>query len=85
MMEWQTIESAPKDSNILLYAIGADDGPMHVIAHWGCATHCFSSRKICPTPYCDPRWLGELGTRFGVTFTHWMPLPDPPKPRGGNG
>lgn len=81
---WRDIESAPKDGTaVLLYAVGADKRPMRVIAHWACATHCFSSglppcRLGKPDSTCDLRWLGELGTRYGVTFTLWRPLPAPP-------
>ncbi len=76
---WCPIETAPKDgSGVLLYAMGIDGKPMRVIARWGCAIHCFSSAKICPKPACDFRWLGELGTKYGVVFTHWQPLPQPP-------
>ncbi len=78
-MDWQPISTAPKDGSILLYAVGADARPMHVIARWDCATHAFSSRTVCPTKNCDFRWLGEMGIRYGVVFTHWMPLPEPPR------
>lgn len=83
---WQPISTAPKDRTaILLHAIGADQRPMIVIARWACSAegHLFSSVRVCGTGKrgpCNYEWLGEMGTRYGVPFTHWMPLPKPPTP-----
>lgn len=83
---WRPIEDAPRDfTGIMVIGIGADNRPMRAIVHWGCATHCFSSRhhdcRSSPEPDCELRWLGEMGTRYGIEFTHWQPLPTPPTPR----
>jgi len=78
-LEWRPIETAPKDGTpLLLCATGADGRPLIVIASWGCRAHCFSSIPVCPSPECRFRWLGEMGIKYGVDFTHWMPLPAPP-------
>ncbi|OVE94426.1 hypothetical protein B7W85_12815 [Allorhizobium ampelinum] len=66
-MEWQPIETCPKDeSDFLAYypAMDGDDAFQEVV--------CF---------YQDwPRSMNcEPYTRGGVDPTHWMPLPSPPK------
>lgn len=81
-MTWQPIETAPRDfTGILACANGADGRALRAIVRWGCARHAhLSVRRRCPDdPDCDMRWLGEMGTRYGVEFTHWMPLPAPPE------
>lgn len=80
-MDWQPIETAPKDfTGILACAKGADGRPLRAIVRWACARHAhLSSPHDCGlSADCDMRWLGEMGTRYGVEFTHWQPLPDAP-------
>ena len=79
-MDWQPIETAPKDfTTILGYAVGADNRPLHALIAWGCPKCVF--RSDMSTLHCDHphEWLGHMAARYGVTFTHWMPLPAPPQ------
>ena len=76
--QWQPIETAPKDKAVLLYALGADNRPMRVIARWMCPNHMFdSSVQKCDCECYE--WIGVMGTRYDVVFTHWMPIPKGPK------
>ncbi len=79
VQQWQPIETAPKDgTHILLVGIGADNRPMTVIASWTCIEHLFlSSRHPSQCDDCNKEWYGT--SRFGIDFTHWMPLPQPPE------
>ncbi len=74
MAEWQLIESAPKDGMpILVYFNNMYDDRQYEVARWE------------PLSYnCSPDWAagpecGEHSFRHGVSPTHWMPLPEPPK------
>lgn len=66
-MEWQPIETAPKDRRVLLwgrYWNGVDKFQHPLIGIW------------------DPnvgRWIIPGEFRFGVHPSYWMPLPPPPK------
>lgn len=66
-MEWQPIETAPKDTALLLWGKYWNDKDVFqrpLIGQWN--------------PHsATQRWeiLGEL--RFGIRPTHWMPLPEP--------
>lgn len=61
-MEWQPIETAPKDERILVY----QDGAMHV-AHHKSHGIVFAIVEDRDNAYvCTP------------PPTHWMPLPPPP-------
>ena len=77
-MEWQPIETAPKDGKqILLYRKGAVyPGPTQ-IGWWNAKWHPFNSNT--PTG----RWDGgpTAPTRLGppTSPNHWMPLPLPPE------
>ena len=83
---WQDISTAPKDGNPLLaISTGTEYPPMHAIVAWGCLTHMFSSAHQCtrhPSSDCRFEWLGERAARYGVPFTHWLPLPSPPSQEG---
>jgi len=73
---WQPIETAPTDKAILAYAVGVDGRPMKAIVNWMCPVHAhLSSIRNCD---CIPEWIGVMGARYGVTFTHWMHLPPDP-------
>lgn len=71
-MEWQPIETAPKDQTILV--IGRDggrkNGPKHYVlaSWWGSG---FVDRAL-------EDGNRDLGSRL-VHLTHWMPLPAAPK------
>lgn len=65
MSEWKPIETAPKDGSPVL----AFFGPRHIEGvFWDDApgVWCFYSDGDITFPYKQP--------------THWMPLPEPPKP-----
>ena len=69
MREWQQIETAPKDQEILMY-FGADAlSPFSV----GCWTRQWEMQSIGISHIED-----HLGEYFQFP-THWMPLPQPPK------
>ena len=62
-MEWQPIETAPKDKEILLYS----DSDGYGISGWN-EEH---QRWYVYNHYEEQLYL--------FPATHWMPLPDPPK------
>ena len=63
MMEWQLIETAPKDgTSVLLW-----DGGV-VIGEWRPGYH----------PWNEGSWLIEGGQITARNATHWMPLPEKP-------
>lgn len=72
-MEWQPIETAPKDGTRILT----------------CKIIAGEKRILCPAvnEWNDPSrtGLGSLGWWASTALTdptHWMPLPGPPKPEG---
>jgi hypothetical protein len=75
-MEWQPIETAPKDGTEVLVWNGGNDGfyttPGQMgVAYWGRQGFPERKRAWCASDCCD-----------GVTTytpTHWMPLPAPPQ------
>jgi hypothetical protein len=81
-MEWQPIETAPKDGTQILVAragdsVGVDDIE---ITEWCVMARSHYEhvegdlyRKVEEEPHCF--WNGN-----GHRATHWMPLPEPPKP-----
>lgn len=82
--EWQPIESAPKDGTRIL-----------CLGHWNerAAKHCQGQEHRCVGAWSSfmsdgvsgYHWIyeGSLGNMrpgcIAVTFTKWMPLPEPPK------
>jgi hypothetical protein len=69
-MNWQPIETAPKDGTSVLLA----DNDEIQICQWS-ERNVFGVREWC-YGHCE----GEYNSRY--TFdcpTHWMPLPEPPK------
>jgi hypothetical protein len=75
---WQPIETAPKDgTRFLAFAVGADNRPMHAIVSYVDPETMFSSAWVDPPPE-RKEIRGILGHKYGVEFTHWMPLPEPP-------
>ena len=73
MTEWQLIETAPRDgTRILAYWA---DSPEHTIIEW------FEYAGINISGSWCQRQSG-LGSDCGyedAAFSHWMPLPEPPK------
>ena len=69
MMEWQPIETAPKDSTIvLLYGLCVDWASAGVTMGYFNEDYGWRSQET--DGYNDP---------FLLQPTHWMPLPEPPK------
>jgi hypothetical protein len=72
MSEWQSIETAPKDRKILI--LGKD---YVSVGKW-------DSNEFAKNP--KPHFKSERGYLHGKRWeldnqpTHWMPLPEPPKP-----
>lgn len=65
-MEWQPIETAPKDGTaILAYAPDIGRG-FYGVAQWAHSDPDF--------PQTVPGWFWP----FAIRPTHWMPLPPPP-------
>lgn len=82
-MDWQPIETAPKDGTAILVAGGHDDSLHHVDGDgpW----HRFSK---APTraAWDGSAWIVGLAEAGYVAIernepTHWMPLPAPPSAR----
>lgn len=85
MSEWQPIETAPKDGTLFLCWVSAvrhgetDDGQQY---QQDASQIDFCAWRNGPPDmpehgYFDP-CCGQVGDAQGVT--HWMPLPEPPKP-----
>lgn len=69
-MTWQPIETAPKDGT-------------HVdlwVKWWRPDTDTFTGARCpdCMWFVTSKQWSSEHSMRVGK-FTHWMPIPDPPK------
>lgn len=83
-MNWQPIETAPKDRYILVYApvnihsIISKDYTIHqiVMAHWNKEYNGFS---VFGTYRERPDEYSEAGIMIVPNLTHWMPLPEPPE------
>jgi len=73
MSEWQPIETAPKMKVLLLWA-ATDIAYNGVILNWKMATGSWSSGHEAWI------WDGRLLASYEVQPTHWMPLPEPPRP-----
>lgn len=72
MSEWQPIDTAPKDPDVLLFC------PLAGIVRGRWSAERYATR---PRPY----WTHDRERLFGTRYvrrdqpTHWMPLPDHPK------
>lgn len=75
-MEWQPIETAPKDKLILLFGL-LDPHPEDIGLHGNLDRPGRYTGYWCQL---DEAWSVAGGTWLGpwVNPTHWMPLPDPP-------
>ncbi len=76
MMEWQPIETAPKDGTVILaFVLGAS---IPSIVSW--VTYRRESRWcIEPETFMEDDHFDEFWTATRYEPTHWMPLPTPPK------
>lgn len=75
MMEWQPIETAPKDINILLFGMIDPDTTFELL-RW-VEPIVFSGRWDAIDEYFVPSggtWEGPF-----MRCTHWAHLPEPPK------
>ena len=69
-VEWQPIETAPKDGTPLLLASRSDVGPNYTaVGVWDCDSA--EEGGQC--------WRDRIFDADQLAPTHWMPLPDPPK------
>lgn len=68
MAEWQPIETAPRDRDILVFCL--DDEPQVVVAYW------FEVPEWAGWMYADDALSGLQPE--GCEPTHWQPLPEPP-------
>lgn len=71
MSEWQPIETAPKDSRVLLYSPTLFCG----YAHPGTWDRDQYAKK--PRPFWNFDWIDRTNSRSNPP-THWMPIPAPP-------
>lgn len=65
-MNWQPIETAPKDSITRIDI---------VVKYWDSARDVFFFRRVTNTFWSDGRWLM---TDDDCKPTHWMPIPELP-------
>lgn len=81
-MGWQPIETAPRDGTVI--DLWHDELGRTPDCKWGLPEHCCGEAG----QYCDSEWhsLKEdwVSTTFNemlddLAYTHWMPLPAPPK------
>lgn len=72
-MNWQPIETAPKDGRTILlcggftsgFASGFNDTPAVRTGYW------YNGKRV-------QAWYDTVLGRCPLQPTHWMPLPDPP-------
>ncbi len=86
-MEWQPIDTAPRDGSQVLFYLGTNWVSSNDIIGWSQDDY-----DIVIGWWCEPNWLCGLceegsadtegygsATNIYVSPTHWMPLPEPPK------
>ena len=66
MSEWQSIETAPSGTEILLFghSLGDPKDETICVGYWSEFDGCWNDTI--------------LGDVLNLEFTHWMPLPEPP-------
>jgi hypothetical protein len=72
MNEWKSIETAPNDRTIILFA-ETDIDSIGIAHNWKMATGCKLSGGD------GWQWDGRYLKAYDVQPTHWMPLPNPPQ------
>jgi hypothetical protein len=68
-MDWQPIETAPRDGTVFLAAYKLGHGPWVGVMQW----QFFSEKKD------DGRFYSWTQLTETHKATHWMPLPEPPE------
>ena len=86
-MEWQPIETAPKDGSEIIGVYSNDYGYLDKPTVYGPWTCRFERNKWMASH--DGIGVIEYMSDFGTEYkeaemdpTHWMPLPEPPKEQG---
>jgi len=75
-MEWQPIETAPRDgTRVLAFAWGASGGPLD--AFYGVAGWAVADPDV--NPGIPVEELSLWWWEYRIRPTHWMPLPEPPR------
>ena len=74
MMDWQPIETAPKDVAVLLYRPDAYQWARIAVGQWN-DDH--FAKRPCPFWGMRPQDTTKRAARAWEP-THWMPLPNPP-------
>lgn len=80
MSEWQAIETAPRDGTVIL--LGNKHFPGVAAGYWNLARGVYGPDEEHPWTFLQSSAVGQFGGLNGHTeraFTHWMPLPEPPK------
>ncbi len=70
MSEWQRIETAPRDGDILVARLDPDGSDWYAVAQWWVDVFAFM--------YADSR-QSKHPILLCFEPTHWMPLPAPPQ------
>jgi hypothetical protein len=80
-MTWQPIETAPLDGTLVdLWAYRGDLGKSGIRPAERYADCRFAKNSYGTEPYGEPRWQGLNDRYITVIPTHWMPIPEGPKP-----
>lgn len=74
-MEWQPIETAPKDGTLILTLV---PGYTAAVSKWQESRGMFDFIDEEDMPN-DQAWIDYLESDPKYHPTHWMPLPEPPK------
>ena len=83
MMDWQPIETAPKDGTWMLVACRwIRDPEEEGLGDWCRIVRWAADERYKGFPWAtmDPEGIAFGGTIKEGVPTHWMPLPEPPNP-----
>ena len=78
-MNWQPIETAPKDGTVILIHVEKWRDSVWAAYWYGANTQSFGDRDY-PWVVLDPSEHEQLNAWTADRVTHWMPLPPPPEP-----